>query len=364
MTATARNPLTDEVLDVRSVINETVDSVRLAILRAASDLPNPTTNTNLANHANVSRQAVSPHLAALQEQGVVNRHDGGVELTAGGFVFLEAIEDCLQTVSVEALSFLTRSAHPLTLLRELVKQPYRLYELLNASSDLPSQSTIRRILTDFVEYRWLTDDGGTHQITPAGRDALSAYRELATVVEQLIEKAPWFQRLPMEVVPFPIRELADAEFVVSNPRSPASVLSICLKLYDRNISRFRCLCSVYSPVLFHAYRGLLELGVEAEAIHDWPTALKAADNSGTRYAVQSEQYSNYQPLVLKKSHTLGIGLYDNRKVAVAAYNEVGSGKHIAMIVSSNDKLVKWGIDLYEAYRVEACPAADVDLNRL
>ncbi|WP_449404115.1 transcriptional regulator FilR1 domain-containing protein [Haladaptatus paucihalophilus] len=129
------------------------------------------------------------------------------------------------------------------------------------------------------------------------------------------------------------------------------------------MSQFRCLCSVYNPVLFHAYRGLLELGIESEAILDRPTALKAASNTGTRYAVQSERYSHYHPFVLEESQTLGIGIYDDRKVAVAAYNEAGSGKHIAMIVSSNKRLVKWGTNLYESYRADACPATEVDLNR-
>ncbi|MCO8242996.1 ArsR family transcriptional regulator [Haladaptatus sp. AB643] len=362
MTATARNPLTDEVLDVRTVISETVDSVRLAVLRAFRELSNPTTSRNLATHANVSRQAVSLHLGVLHERGLVNRYDGGIELTTGGLLFLDAIEDCLQTVPVEALSYLTRTAHPLTLLQLLAKQPYRLSDLPTTASDLPSQSTIRRTLIGLTEYQWLSDDGGTHRITSVGSDALSAYTELAAIVEQLVEKAPWFQRLPPEVVPIPIDALVDAEFVVSNPRNPASVLSTCLKLYDRNISQFRCLCSVFNPVLFHAYRGLLELGIESEAILDRPTALKAASNAGTRYSVQSGRYSHYHPLVLEESQTLGIGIYDERKVAVAAYNEAGSGKHIAMIVGSNEKLVNWGIDLYDSYRADARPATEVDLN--
>ncbi|WP_266082726.1 transcriptional regulator FilR1 domain-containing protein [Haladaptatus caseinilyticus] len=364
MTATARNPLTEEELEIRTVINETVDSVRLDILCAFKQLPSTTTSTNLATHADVSRQAVSQHLGTLHDRGFVNRDNKGAELTAGGLLFVEAINDCLQNASVEGLSYLTRSVHPLVLLEELSKQAYRLSELQTAASNLPSQSTIRRILSGFVDHGWITDDSGTYRITPTGNNALSAYRELVAVVEQLIKKAPWLQRLPIEAATFPLSTLTSAELVVSNPRSPASVLSTCLKLYDRNISQFRCLCSVYNPVLFQAYRGLFELGVDSEAILDWPTAMKAADNSATRYSVQNERYSNYQSFVLEESHTLGIGIYDDRRVAIGAYNESGTGNHIAMIVSSNDRLVEWGIDLYESYRADATPATEVDLSRL
>ena len=52
---------------------------------------------------------------------------------------------------------------------------------------------------------------------------------------------------------------------------------------------------------------------------------------------------------LEDSLTLGIGLYDDRKVAIGAYNEVGDGNHVAMIVSSNDELVEWGQKKYDRY---------------
>ncbi len=362
MTVTVRHPLTDEDLDVRSVISETVESARLAILRAFRELPTPTTQTAVANTADVSRQAVSPHLTAFQEQGLVNGHEDGIKVTAGGLLFLEVIENCLQTISIEALSYLSRSAHPFILLQALTKHPYRLSELQTISSDLPSQSTIRRILATFAEYEWVSDEGGLQRITSTGKDVCFAYGELCTAVEQLIEKAPWLQRLPLDAATFPVAALVDADLVVSNPRNPASVLETCLKLYDRNISQFRCLCSVYNPVLFQAYRGLLELGIESEAILDWPTAKEAAASRATRYAVKSGRYDNYRPLVMERPQTLGIGLYDDRKVAVAAYNEVGSGRHIAMIISSSDQLVDWGLELYESYRVKARPASEILLE--
>jgi predicted transcriptional regulator len=63
--------------------------------------------------------------------------------------------------------------------------------------------------------------------------------------------------------------------------------------------------------------------------------------------------------VLEDSQTLGIGVYDKRKIAVAAYNEVGSGNNIAMIISTNDSFVDWGIDLYNSYREKARPVSEL-----
>ncbi len=360
----ARNPLTGEKLVVRSVINETVDSARLNVLRAMGELSSPVVQTVVAQQADISRQSVSNHLAVLRDRGFVKEPNTEIELTAGGLLLLDVIESCLQTVSVEELSFLTRSDHPIGVLRALEGQPYRLSELESAVSSSPSRPTIGRIIKTFTEYGWSQDNGGKQQITPAGTRALNAYIDLATAVEQLIEKAPWLQRLPKEDATFPIPELADAELIISTPTRPSSVLWTALKLYDRQTSRFRGFCSIFNPVLFHAYRGLLELGIECEAILDLPTYVEAAENPQTQYVVHGSTYSNYQPLVLDRAHTLGIGIYDTRKVAIGAYNESGSGKHIAMIVTSNERLVKWGINLYESYRAQARSASELEPKRV
>lgn len=86
---------------------------------------------------------------------------------------------------------------------------------------------------------------------------------------------------------------------------------------------------------------MLELGIECEAIPDLPTYVEAAENAQTQYVIHNLTYNDYQLLVLDRAHTLGIGIYDTRKVAIGTYNESGNGKHIAMIVSSNKRLVEW-----------------------
>ena len=106
----------------------------------------------------------------FQEQGFVNGHEDGIEVTAGGLLFLEVIENCLQTISIEELSYLSRSAHSFILLEELTKHPYQVSELQSISSDLPSQSTIRRILATFAEYEWISEEGGLQRITSTGKD--------------------------------------------------------------------------------------------------------------------------------------------------------------------------------------------------
>ncbi|SIR87953.1 Predicted transcriptional regulator, contains HTH domain [Haladaptatus litoreus] len=349
------------------MINETVDSARLATLRTLDAISNPVTQSEIIRNADITRQAASNHLAVLQNHGFIRSQKARIKLTAGGIALLDVLESCLQILSIKELAFLTRSDHPVAILREFKGEPYRIAELHAAMGGTPSQSTIRRILGDLQNYGWIEESNREKQITALGRQVLEAYNELSLSVQQLIEKAPWLQRLPLEDATFPIQELSDAKLVVSDPARPASVLSAALTLYDWDTSQFRGLCSIYNPVLFHTYRAayrLFDYSIDSEMIFDWPTFAKITKATETRYILDSLDFSDYEVYALDYPHTLGIGIYDNRRVAVGAYNESGDGNHIAMIVSSNDKLVEWGIDLYESYRADATPATETDIGRL
>src|SRR5699024_3825912 len=113
--------------------------------------------------------------------------------------------------------------------------------------------------------------------------------------------------------------------------------------------QFRCVCSIYNPALFYAYKLMLDFGVGAEAILDGDSYVKADQDKRTNFAAHGE-YDHYQPLYLNDSHTLGIGIYDDRKVAVGAYNARGEATHIAMIVSEHPTIIPWAQNLYNTYR--------------
>ena len=349
----ATNSVTGESLVVRNVINETVDSARLDVLRALGNLSEPVSQAGIVERSSISRQTVSTHLAVLRDRGFIKSHEMGIEITAGGKVLLETIEECLQTTSEGELAFLTRSEHPIKLLLALHEEAYRTSELQTAVSSSPSRSTVGRLLEFLIDHDWTRDEAGHQQITYDGRRVLMAYDELSASVEQIIDKAAWLQRLPPDDATFPVRELADAKVVISDTKNPSNVLWAALKLCDLRTSRFRGFCSIYNPILFHTYKVMLDFGIEAEAILDKSTYEQASQNERTKYAARASEYPHYQPMCLEESHTLGIGIYDDRKVAIGAYNERGRGQHIAMIISSNEALIEWGIGLYTSYREKA-----------
>lgn len=355
------NPLTGVQICVRETINEIVDSDRLDVLTAVNELRSPTTPKQIENHIEKARQTVSEHLSYLQDHGLINRHDSGIESTAGGVLLVEYVDDCLEALSREQLAYLTRSKkgtnHRIPTLAAICEGEYRASELPDIISTTPSRSTVGRITDDFIEYGWSTEDSFIHCSTSEGEEVQIAYERLVDAVEQIIVKANWLQRLsPEDATALPVPALKNAIVFASDSSRPDRALWNALKLCDTNISTFRCITSIYDRVLFEVYKILLEFGIESECIHDWETYQEIRENNEVDYAADSSLCDHYEPRHLDFVHTLGIGLYDDRKAAIGAYNELGDGQHTAMIVSTDEKIVTWATALYEKYWEQAIPS--------
>ena len=358
---TATNPLSDEQFIAREVVNELIDSTCFDVLRALGG--SASTPTGIENQGLVSRQTASEHIAAFARHGLINQTvSSSLEytLTYGGVFVLEAVETCLEDVTREQLSFLTRSPRPLQLLRTLRTRPATRNELSTAGDDSPSSVTIWRALQAFVDYGWCESKSGTYHLTSTGERTLAAYEELLVMAEQAVEKAPFLQRLSTTWSDFPTHALPDAEIVASEPASPGLVVESALKLCDPKTRHFRILTSVFNPTLFAGYHKLLKLGVVLEPVVDASVYEEICDNDDFHYLLNNSEYERYTLSRLEDSLTLGIGLYDDRKIAIGAYNEVGEGNHIAVLISSHEDLIAWGEDVYQTYREQALPPADSD----
>jgi predicted transcriptional regulator len=307
----------------------------------------------IEDQGQVTRQTASKHLAQLTDRGLTKSiSDGTYELKAGGKIILCAFETCFDAIDPDRLTHLTRSKHTIPLLHTLSDVPSRPSELATRSEDSPSRATVRRAVRLFENERWIEELDGEYQLTTAGERTLDAYEELAVTIEQVMEKAPWFQRLSPIRTDIPVRALSDAKLYVSSPHSPGIVLATALKLCDPRLDRFRVLTSIFNPTLFTAYDKLLKLGLKGEAIVD-ASLYNRLHEEEMEYFLDDSDYENFQIFCLDEELTLGIGIYDEEQIAIGAYNETGGGEHIAMLLSSNDAVVQWGDNLYNHYRKQA-----------
>jgi predicted transcriptional regulator len=347
----ATNPLTDEQLVVREFISDLAGSTCLDVLRSLDE--QSMTASAIEDQGEITRQTASKHLTQLTERGLTNS-TGNAEyaLTAGGKIVLDAFEICLAEIDRKRLTKLTRSKHSIPLLQRLSDGPVRPSELAGTNAGAPSRATVQRALRMYETEEWSEEIDGNHHLMPAGERILDAYEELAITIEQVMEKAPWFQRLSPTRTDIPVRALADAKLYVSSPHSPGIVLATALKLCDPRLDHFRVLTSIFNPTLFTAYDKLLKLGLKGEAIVD-ASLYDRLHEEDMEHFLDDSNYDNFRIFYLEETLTLGIGIYDEEQIAIGAYNEIGEGEHIAMLLSSNEAVVQWGEDIYDRYRERA-----------
>ena len=353
---TRTHPLSGRELNIRETINGLIDTKRFDVLYAVNNCSLPTSQSEIAARAETSDKTAEKYLSEFQNHGIIKTYRENVEPTAGGKMLLDVLLEAFTEIPIakDNCVELTRTKTPLTILSSLRREPQTAEDIQRRTSVSATEQTIKRRLKQFdkPDLDLADEEGHSYRLTDTGKEVLLAYHDVTIAIEQIIEKAEWFQRLPLENATVPVKELADATVVASDTASPSNVLGAALKLCDLRVSRFRCICSIYNPVLFFAYQTMLDFGVEAEAVLDWGAFVKSDQYTANVRA----KYEHYQPLYLKDSHTLGVGIYDERKVAVGAYNEQGEGKHIAMIVSENPNIIEWAEDIYGSYRDMAdCP---------
>lgn len=354
---TAVNPLTEEERPVRCIIEDLVDSTRYDILRSLRSTP--MSPSRVAKEGIVSRQTASNCLHEFHSNGLVNKVEGPFYLTTGGIQTVRSIEECLEQIRREHLAVLSRSVLPFQILRMLNARPQSLRNLINSNSSTSGDSTIRGRISHLSDYGWLRGQCNKYVITSRGKTALGAYVLLSERIRQITEKAPFLQRLDPLHSEIPIRALADAEMILSSKLYQGVVHGHALKLCDPTVRTFRVLTSIYNPYLFLAYYELMKFGLKAEGIVDCSVYEQVCEDGKVKKVLDNDAYENYRYARLDEPLTLGIAIYDERKVAIGAYNEAGKGQHIAMIVTTNDRLVKWAIEKYEHYREDSHPTSPI-----
>ncbi|WP_171908192.1 transcriptional regulator FilR1 domain-containing protein [Natrialba sp. SSL1] len=352
----ATNPLTDEQFVVREFISDLVGSTCLGVLRSLDG--RSSTASAIEEHGEVTRQTASKHLSQLSESGLTkSMSDGEYRLTAGGKAVLDAFDTSLDEIDRTQLTNLTRSKHTIPLLLTISNGAARPSELVGTNDSAPSRATVQRAVRMFETEEWCKEMSGSYHLTPTGERTLDVYEELAVTLEQVIEKAPWFQRLSPSRTDIPVCELTDAKLYISSPNSPGIVLAAALKLCDPRLDHFRVLTSIFNPTLFRAYDKLLKLGLKGEAVVD-ESLYDRLHEEEMEHFLDDSNYDNFRISSLDETLTIGIGIYDEKQIAIGAYNETGAGEHIAMLLSSNEAVIQWGIQLFKSYREQACHSAE------
>lgn len=132
--------------------------------------------------------------------------------------------------ALEEVEFLVRSSNRVAVL-QLLADGGRTRKELAAKAGV-SQATLGRILRDFQEREWVTQDGSTYRATPTGELIASGFQEFTTILEIEQRLRDIVTYLPEEFQEFDLRQLADATVVTPSRIRPDAPLQRLLELLD------------------------------------------------------------------------------------------------------------------------------------
>jgi len=342
---------TGESLAVRDVINEVTDTAQLDILREIQS--EPVTPADLEAREVVSRKTAHNHITVLTARGFLRKRDGRYECSAAGLILLRELEVDTEDIELEALATVSRSAYKSQVLRVLSVESVGQADLLGDDSESMSERRFEQIRHDFEDRGWVARDyeHGRYRLTAQGERLLTFYNELTRIVEQLLDKASFLQRLEAVGANFPAERLASARMVEASGSDRHAVVAASQELAKGDFEQLRGVVPINSQPTNDAYRPHIRGETDVEVIIDSAVHRTLLQPQNIQYLLDWITAENTKLLIHPASLSFGLGIFDDQKVIIAANDDPND--HEVAIISSDDAIVDWALDTYEAYRGEA-----------
>jgi predicted transcriptional regulator len=251
---------------------------------------------------------------------------------------------------LDDISFLANSENRVAVFESVVEAP-RSHNELREEIDA-SRVTIARILRELEARDWIEHTGQTYRVTPLGDwvcdeftrllDELAAEHRLREVVE-------W---LPTDLLPFDIRCLRDAEIIIQEESDTTALIRRIVD-FHRSGERVRGVARGAAPVFIENHWELSVQGNTRVELVLTPEALDAILNHPTSaqqfqemLMAENADYSVYDDI------PISVGIVDGF-VGINLTDEQGVLK--GGLVSENETVYEWAVDLFETCRGKTRP---------
>ena len=242
-------------------------------------------------------------------------------------------------------SFLIEVVRRSPLLVELLSKPAGANELVE-ELDL-SRSTIHRATDSLTEMNLIEKSDGTFHLTSYGEVVAVELAEFRNRMLAIRTLEPFLAHVRMPDIP--VEHFEDADVIQPKPRQPHYSIRRIMELIEET-ERLRVFSTVISPFYVEiAHREMLN-GMYAEAIFDEQTINIVMNEyeDQTLEAIESGRFEVY----IHNNLPFELFLFDE-KIGMAAHDENGIAR--VLVVTSNEKAVAWGEELYNRYLAEAYP---------
>jgi len=258
--------------------------------------------------------------------------------------------------ALDEIAFLANSENRVAVLRLLVAEPLNHDEIRDRIG--ASRVTTARILREMEERDWVARSGQECAITPTGEWVCGAFTRLVDEVEaerRLREPLQW---LPPDLLTFDVKRLRDAEIVVLEESDATAIIRRILEI-RRESDRIRGLTRTVAPVF-------IETDWESTVHGD--TQLDMVVTPDVLDTVRSHPTAAEQLREMLEEPDVHVSVYEDVPISVGIYDgEVGidltdeQGVVKAGLVTENEAVREWAVDLFETCRDEARSVAPDEL---
>ena len=363
-------------MDSREAIEFVTGSqVRPKVLRSTST---PATLDDLTTTLPHTEEAICDAIDWYEDQGWVKRNENQYVQTAIGAVVLRRLDE--QRTQAYGTT-------PDTLLSDKSSEDgngkggarrgdlkfiidSRLREQMLRSAPLPANSgilseeyettlpTASRTTESLESAGWFKKRGRSYYRTDSGELALNQFDGLCRAIEQAASKNECLRWLDRALADLPIAHLADAEMAVNDTGRVDADEEFFEELTNSGFDRYRGMTTHVSHSAAKSFSPHIEDGVQAEllvtfnVIKNLPLAGISSD------MVKSGLNAPNFDTLLTSQLPISMSIFNDEIVSFGPRPEDVEGDISGVIVSTDEEVVEWAIDLYSRYRAQSRPPSD------
>lgn len=253
--------------------------------------------------------------------------------------------------SLEDVRFLASSANRVEVLTALVDGRASRRELQETVDG--SRSTVSRILDEAQTRGWVDSEGSRYWLTPVGESMVTDFRSYLKTVEGHQHLGDMVNHLPPPLFSLDFRHLRDADVVELTPENPAAPFSRAVDVF-REASEYRGLNHTALPQCTRVIRDRVEQGrLDFEQVFEkaFVETLRADPERAALWRPLTDRMWQYEGVV-----PINVHVVDGR---VLVWLGEKRGEPAGLLETENPAVVSWAESLYEEYRGEAEPLAEL-----
>jgi predicted transcriptional regulator len=213
-----------------------------------------------------------------------------------------------------------------------------------------SRATVSRALSAFEEREWVWRDGRAYRLTSLGRLVASAFERLDATMTAANDLRGVIEHLPLEEMGFGVERLRDARVVRPSRADPFATMRYADRFVETGDS-VAMLSHAFSP-------GVLE-AVQERAAADRPTWMVVTVDVIERVAAEADLRGPVRESLASEA----VGLWQSEQPVAYAFAIADDtvsfavtdddGRPIAVVDTSDRRVLEWARSTFEAYRDRA-----------